>query len=310
MSKSLKNFVTIREMLGMIPNTHSEQITDDDTIISALDQDNNAWSSPADDFRLWVLGLSGVYRGPATYSEDRMEEARVIREKWVRFLMEGQECLERWNSDADAANHSKSSRLWGEEDLQLFHTVTRCSMNCQRALLDDLDGALFVKELIRIADVGMTYVQQVKIDGQNNKQLSKNRPEEPLRFVLDTFRGHLDLVGFTQRTVNAGISSGQQEQIGALASSTSTSLLDEAVAFRAAVRSAALGAVRKKKDSLEAVKEILKLCDELRDDTFPKLGVEILDGKVVVETNAEGDDVANRGWRHCSPRERVSKTNK
>jgi len=317
MSKSLKNFVTIREMLGMIPNTHSERMTND-AIISALDQDNNAWSSPADDFRLWVLGLSGAYRGPATYSEERMEEARVIREKWVRFLMEGQECLERWNNmvdfhsgdDADAANHSKSSRLWGEEDLQLFHTVTRCSMNCQRALLDDLDGSLFVKELIRIADVGMTYVQQVKIDGQNNKQLSKNRPEEPLRFVLDTFRGHLDLVGFTQRTVNAGISSGQQQQIGALASSTSTSLLDEAVAFRAAVRSAALGAVRKKKDSLEAVKEILKLCDELRDDTFPKLGVEILDGKVVVETNAEGDDVANRGWRHCSPRERVSKTNK
>jgi len=307
MSKSLKNFVTIREMLCVIPKTHPEQIeSSHDALNSTVDQDSNAWSSPADDFRLWVLGLAGAYRGPATYSEGRMKEARVIREKWVRFLMEGQECLDRWNWNVGDIH--KSSRLWGNEEVQLFDTVTRCSMNCQRALLDDLDGTLFVKELTRIAEVGLTYVRRVTTDDiQDKDQIPVNRPEEPLRFVLNNFRGQLNLVGFTQQTTNAGISAPQtplgQQQLGsAVASTTNTKVLDEAVAFRAAVRSAALSAVQKKKDSLDVVGDILELCDEMRDDTFPKLGVEILDGKVSAEIeNEEGN--TNRGWRHCSPRE-------
>ena len=128
----------------------------------------------------------------------------------------------------------------------------------------------------------------------------------------------MELVGFTPRTVNAGISSaqdnissllGQQQQLSS--AKNTASLLDEAVAFRAAVRSTALSAIQKNKktkkddssylDNSAALKEILGLCDELRDDTFPKLGVEILDGKV--KSDEEGVDDVNRGWRHCSPRE-------
>ncbi|KAL7538638.1 hypothetical protein ACHAXR_008707 [Thalassiosira sp. AJA248-18] len=344
MSKSLKNFVTIREMLaGNGSNNNNE--ADSGIESCTLDQNNNPWSSPADDFRLWVLGLSGAYRGPATYSQDRMDEARVIREKWVRFLMEGQECLARLNQKSisefqtnndggggttTSANKkfssSSSSRLWGEEDLELFHTVTQCSMNCREALVDDLDGASFVKELNHIVDIGMEYIQQVvaKADdgqGNNKNQPSKSRPEEPLRFVLDTFRGQLDLVGFTQRTVNAGVSTqdtsssssslGQHQQLGVASSSNNTAVLDKAVAFRSAVRSAALNALRKKEKGgsspLDAAKEILGLCDEMRDDAFPKLGVEILDGKVVVEKDVvegvNGSSANDRGWRYCSPRE-------
>jgi len=334
MSKSLKNFVTIREMLG-VSSTSTTSNDGDNSTTTLLDQNNNAWSSPADDFRLWCLGLSGAYRGPATYSKDRMVEARVVREKWIRFLMEGQECLERWNTlsmvdyddcpghdnnddGAAAKANSTSTRLWGDGELQLFHTVTQCSMNCRKALLDDLDGTLFVKELTRIADTGLAYVQEVKMTGNGHSNSNHRPAEEPLRFVLDTLRGQLELVGFTQRTVNAGISSTQNESssLGQQQPSTNNTslLLDEAVAFRAAVRSTALGAIRnnkKKKDDSDldnsaALKEILGLCDELRDDTFPKLGVEILDGKVVAnEKNGDegGGDDANRGWRHCSPRE-------
>lgn len=317
MSKSLKNFVTIREMLGVVPKTYSVRTasTDDAIASSAIDQGNNVWSSPSDDFRLWVLGLSGSYRGPSTFSEDRMEEARVVREKWVRFLMEGQECLDRWNTailddDMYDGGGDRSSRLWGDEEIELFRTVTQCSMNCQRALLDDLDGISFVKELNCIAEAGQTYVHWATAN-QNKKQRSANPPEEPLRFVLDTFRGQLNLVGFTQRTANVGISArlssslDQQELGTSLAPSTNTAILDEAVAFRRAVRTAALGAVRKKMDSSDAVKDILKLCDEMRDGTFPKLGVEILDGKVAVETAKDAGGNTNRGWRHCSPRGRA-----
>ena len=319
MSKSLKNFITIREMLGISSTSSSNNHDDDDEAAptTSEQQNNNAWSSPADDFRLWCLGLSGAYRGPATYSKDRMEEARVIREKWIRFLMEGQECLDRWGevdggknfindratiTTIQTTNTSKansSTRLWGDEELQLFHTVTQCSMNCRKALLDDLDGTSFVKELTRMADTGLTYVEQVnKLNSKTN-----NRPEEPLRFVLETLRGQLDLVGFTERTVKAGISTtgdSMSTRDLSLVKTTTSALVDETVAFRAAVRSAALKTIRKKTDGLDSAKDILNLCDKLRDDTFPKLGIEILDGKVVEKKDDASD--ANRGWRYCSPR--------
>jgi len=73
MSKSTKNFITIRKYL------QSSQ-----TLSSTL-------SSPSDDFRLWCLGLSGHYTAPATYSETRILEARAVREKIVRFLVDGEE---------------------------------------------------------------------------------------------------------------------------------------------------------------------------------------------------------------------------
>ena len=309
MSKSLKNFITIGEMLGTTitpPNTKSES--------TAIDQSGNAWISPADDFRLWVLGLSGAYRGPSTYSKDRMEEARVTREKWIRFLMEGQELLDRLkgsnNNDANISAEDISSRLWGNDELELFQNVTQSSMTCREALLDDLDGSSFVKELNRIADVGLAYIDQTKTN--HHSKTKKNLPEEPLRFVLDTFRGQLDLVGFTSRTVNAGISShgirtSGQSQLGSTSSSGNAAMIDEVVAFRTAVRAAALSAIRKKKKDdaspIDAIKDILVLCDEMRDDSFPKLGVEILDGKVVAsdDKDADGCDVI-RGWRYCSPR--------
>jgi len=60
MSKSLKNFITIREMLSL-PQNSSESI----------------FSSPSDDFRLWCIGLSGSYRSLTHYSSTRMQEAKV-----------------------------------------------------------------------------------------------------------------------------------------------------------------------------------------------------------------------------------------
>ena len=104
-------------------------------------------------------------------------------------------------------------------------------------------------------------------------------------------------MGFTPRTVNAGLAAQDASSFGqSLRNATNSELADEAVAFRSAVRSAALGAIRKKTDGVDALKEILGRCDALRDVSFPKLGVEIRDGKV-------GDDKCDaiRGWRHCTP---------
>ena len=51
-------------------------------------------------------------------------EARAIRMGWVRFLMEGQERLARLQN----VDYESSMRLWGDEELHLFHSITRSDM--------------------------------------------------------------------------------------------------------------------------------------------------------------------------------------
>jgi cysteinyl-tRNA synthetase len=308
MSKSLKNFVTIREMLGSSSDNSNEGVE----MTASHQNQYTAWSCPSDDFRLWCLGLSGSYRGPATYSTDRMEEARVIRTKWVKFLIEGQQCLDKWQAAAynygDGATDSSSSqstKVWGADDLQLFNQVTQSRMKCHDALVGrctknhdgssrgsfDLDGASFVKELSKLADSGLGYVQRTATH--------KPHPEEPLRFTLETFRRQLDLVGFTSYTVRAGISTDETQTLE-LASLSNSTMLDEIVAFRSAVRSATLKGLRSK-DTTTAANEVLELCDKLRDDIFPSLGVELVDGKVADVIDGK------RAWRRCSPRNVLKK---
>ncbi|KAL7493408.1 hypothetical protein ACHAWT_002436 [Skeletonema menzelii] len=301
MSKSLKNFVTIREMLGTSNNTSDKEEGEE---TDSHHNEQSAWSCPSDDFRLWCLGLSGSYRGPATYSKDRMDEACVIRTKWIKFLMEGQQCLDECKR-AENVCHSyatddsasqQSTKVWGKDELQLFKEVTQSGRKCREALVGrcatntdgstrgsfDLDGASFVKELTKLANLGLAYVHGTSID--------KPRPEEPLRFALDTFRRQLDLVGFSSYTVNAGISTLEHT------SPSDADLLDEIAAFRRAIRAATLNGIRSK-DTLSAAKDVLGLCDELRDDILPSLGVELVDGKAANEVDN------NRAWRRCSPRD-------
>ncbi|KAL7486175.1 hypothetical protein ACHAW6_012825, partial [Cyclotella cf. meneghiniana] len=293
MSKSLKNFITIREMLDSS---------------SEMERWDDEWVSPADDFRLWCLGLSGSYRGPATYSPDRLEEARVIREKWMRFLMAGQQYLDRARGGT-GDDFTKYPKIWTRQDLELFRTVTQSNMTCQKALVGhlsedggkgsfDLDGATFVKEITHIATLGMKYLDQIKA---HSDVLAA---PEPLMFALSSVRESLALVGFTEKTFNAGLHRNlSQELSGENARQLSTrdrALVDAVVAFRSAVRTAAINGIRNK-DGMPAAKDILHLCDELRDEIMPSLGVEILDGKA---DDREGD---TGGWRNCSPREGLPK---
>jgi len=241
-----------------------------------------------------------------------MEEARVIRHKWIKFLIEGQECLDELRKKKKSS--SSSIKIWGEDDLHLFHQVTQSSMKCHEALVGcytenddgstrgsfDLDGASFVKELTSIADMGLEYVQ----GGHNHKKMSSSpRPEEPLRFALETFRRQLDLVGFTTYTVNAGVSTtdGVAQASSEHHNTSDAALLDEIAAFRSAIRATTINGMRSK-DTMNAAKEVLRLCDELRDDILPPLGVELVDGKAVESIEGNNNDGGKRGgWRRCSP---------
>ena len=113
MSKSLKNFITIREMLG------DEK------------ESKEGLSSPTDDFRLWCLCLSGSYRDPTTYSDDIMRQSKAIRGQIVRFLLDA----EHWIN----TNEKRLQGSWGEEELKLFDALQNFIVSSNRALFGSVE---------------------------------------------------------------------------------------------------------------------------------------------------------------------------
>ena len=261
MSKSLKNFISIQEFLVEYNKG------------SALD-------SPSDDFRLWCLGLSGSYRGPATFSKERLDEARTIRQRILRFLMDGQI----WASDRE-----DKTRVWEDVDHKFWLDCQDARQVGMKALSNDLDGSEFLRQCLRIVDLGNHHMS-LKLKG----------PTEPMGTALSTLRGLLALVGFSDKTTKVGLSDGTvaapdatNEVVGG-----ERAVIDIMVKFRSAARHAALKNV-KSGEATSGMRQILDLCDHLRDFDLPKIGIELIDDDAT-EDNMDA-------WRTCLPKSNPKK---
>jgi cysteinyl-tRNA synthetase len=299
MSKSLKNFITIEELLTDPEFTGGVESS---TSSSSSSTSFSPLSSPAEDFRLWCLGLSGSYRGPATFSRERILEARAVRQKLVRFLLEGYEWIAKHSKENVIMNDSP--KKWQECDYHLFQTTSTVSANAMQALLySDLDGSTFVKQVVHLAEVGTAHLHSVP-PGQG--------PVEAVYAAMDTVQTLLALVGFTDattcrsRATNGNTNNNNNNNNGVVVGGE-RALLDEFVEFRNAVRQIAL---REEKNDAAALKlkKIMELCDAARDCTFPGLGVELLDAKVNEDSNpsstlySSSSSSSSSSWRYCLPR--------
>jgi cysteinyl-tRNA synthetase len=302
MSKSLKNFVTIQDMLS---EGYSE------TSLAA---------SPADDFRLWCLGMSGSYRGPATYSKDRLRQAKRTREKLVQFLVQAGI----WLSSARSLSSSSSAELFaGQPPTQKWTDLDRALLTCakdetargMRGIMTDLDGATLVAAMARIADEGLAYLTRAPATGSGG---------EAVRAAVDSLRTLLSRVGFSDVTCRAGLAEAQQyipamgvdhgdnsNDFGLLhpersvgGSQQPRALVEELVRFRSAVRELTLQGLRSGSagdDSSSLHDAILKKCDALRDVVLPSMGVELMDGKAEAP-EGEWHEKGGSVWRVCLPR--------
>ena len=288
MSKSLKNFVTIRQLVSTSTSSSSSSL-----------------ASPADDFRLWCLGISGSYRGPATYSEARIQEASHIRQKIVRFLIDGEDWVQK-----SSLGETLPTGRWNEEDISLSKAAASCAASCRHALIGsigtrggfDLDGAAYLHSIVKLVETGTAYISTSD---------AGNGPVEPMRIVLEALRKQLSIMGFTDRTVRAGIVAHDDNNVSTgKIEGGEEALIEELCAFRSNVRLAAITALKQKKEESgdnadSPLKDLLKLCDRIRDVSLPSLGVEILDGTVQEDSN----NGASAGrWRHCVPRENKGAT--
>jgi cysteinyl-tRNA synthetase len=305
MSKSLKNFISIRDYLtgATEETTAPTPNTEVGSAVYPLDARSIAQQQErADDFRLWCLGLSGSYRGPATYSAERMKEAGNVRRKIVNFLLQGEEWLLRCD-EADPAG--ESSRKWSDDDFQ-FHTLANNAVaKCHGALRSDLDGSTYVEQLVLISERGRAFLNNQPTAVTNGYAASAT---EPIRFALQSVRSLLSLVGFTDATCGIGLKeSHTAHSAGMEGQNIPRALIQELARFRSAVRRAAIEDHKNQANEPTAnMKLILKLCDQARDEIFPALGVELIDTGTGMDSDSSehGDD-----WRFCAPRNAVSKMN-
>lgn len=256
MSKSLKNFITIDELLN------------DGKSSSAL-------TSPADDFRLWCLGLAGSYRSQATFSLERIDEARMIREKLVKFLIDGTEWVHK--------SRLSGSKKWTPRENDLYTKVNQCFTKSYAAIMNDLDGKSFLQELIAVTDIGNAYLRS-----------PPSGPTEPIEHCLSSLRRSLALVGFSDKTVRVGMEL-QSPLFSQGVAGGERALIEELVTFRTSVRDVALASTDGG-SSVESISEILRLCDVARDQALPSIGVQVMDGD------------PEKSWRYCLPSSRKSST--
>eukprot|EP00586_Coscinodiscus_wailesii_P000404 CAMPEP_0172488194 /NCGR_PEP_ID=MMETSP1066-20121228/17607_1 /TAXON_ID=671091 /ORGANISM="Coscinodiscus wailesii, Strain CCMP2513" /LENGTH=341 /DNA_ID=CAMNT_0013255265 /DNA_START=6 /DNA_END=1031 /DNA_ORIENTATION=- len=263
MSKSLKNFVTVREYWAR--------------------QEERGSGSPGDDFRLWCLGLSGRYRGSATFSFESLEEALNIRTQIVQFLMDAEEILTKGKDD------KSHNCVWSQHDLQLFQSILNARRNCHEALLNDLDGATFLKQLLQIIKITKPHLRT-----------SINAAHTILPNITAIVRELLSVVGFTDATVHAGRR--QRHLLSSLNdndgnTNATKNAIDELVSFRSRVRRHGL---RNKDESL------LELCDDVRAATAAK-GVEIQDIGGGGGGGGSSEDTSTTtttpSWRFCVPKQ-------
>jgi cysteinyl-tRNA synthetase len=122
--------------------------------------------------------------------------------------------------------------------------------------------------------------------------------------ALRLLRDKLSLVGFSDATVRAGLEqavSGQSTNIVG----GERALAEQLVQFRTAVRKYALDDIRNE-ISTPNTKEILRLCDEARDDILPSIGLELNDDKI---EHASDEVMVESSWRFCVPRVRAPSDN-
>ncbi len=307
MSKSLKNFVTIREMLKPDEEVLEAGNGNAKDSLNTIGHESS-FSSPSDDFRLWCLGLSGSYRGPATYSKARLIEAKVTRQKILRFLIDGEQWVRRKRDTANMVLEGPSTSIWSHQEHDLLRKSSACRVKCERALrgLDnscggknlkaafDFDGSSYLSSLIDLSEASSEYI------AKNNDEV--NRPTFPVERSISVLRKCLSIAGFSEKTTRAGLLSPEGSKSHNIHGGEEK-LVEELVRFRSFIRKTALENMKTSKQakpnvdngygnddaSIKLSKELLAECDNLRDDRLPSIGLEIFD----VDRDQQ--------WRFCMP---------
>ena len=249
MSKSLKNFITIKELLGGDDNGGGEtKVT-------------------ADDFRLFCL--LHHYRSNVTYSMDRIHDANVIRKILDGFLLDMYDlALKKQILEEEIvvdSNGTNNRKRWLESDITFFNQITNAKEEYLLSLGDDFNTPKAMQIIRDICHNTRKHIQDYDggVDGENI-------PPSELLFNIhtwvDTSLKHLGLSTIGTNHIN---STNDEDETSI---KNDLTLLKSFAEFRCNIRNVARG-MKKSEEKFE----LLDLCDHIRDDVFPKHGYQLRD---------------------------------
>ena len=296
MSKSLKNFVTVDELLD--PQV---SILSSPAGIGGLNNHEELTKGDIGDiFRLWVLGYSGKLSGNANWRAERMEECKLVRGRVVKALKEI-EAGERWSTrdhgDRVQLSSRKEIKGWGSLEVNLFNDLeaTRREVGDilhSRNNYDNrtLESSPMIKALVNLVSKSDEYMRAKE---DINEEW---RGSEVLNVCSREVASSLSSLGFSSGMTDAQLMLVKEDQmqkgsVGSTEDEIEKKINDLKVVlqclkgFRSAVREVCLKGVKaSKKDehfNAEGEKELLSICDKLRKE-LGGLGIDCSDEKVEV----------------------------
>ncbi|KAK1942006.1 putative cysteine--tRNA ligase [Phytophthora citrophthora] len=239
MSKSLKNFISVRDF---------------------LDQ-----GYTADHFRLFCLQFK--YRANLVYSEDRVRDAEAVADRLRSFFRS----VLAYGGDSEQEVKLKRCE---KEDLELLDALFSTQAQVDEALLDDLDTPRALSLVLDLVSRANSYFLA--------QRGGSEAPEEVLISLTDYVLEVLDLFGLKglhtefSTMMRRRFAPEQTQQVteseDVVSRDEQEALLRSLLKFRASVREEAL---RDPKQPGNA--RILQLCDTLRNEELPPLGIQIED---------------------------------
>jgi len=259
MSKSLKNFITIRQAL----------------------EHNTAR-------QLRIMFLLQGWDQPMNYSDQTIDDARSKETTFKSFFRE---------VEALARNDYLSEEVgWrmGEADHKLSEAYLAARQTVHESLLDNFNTKEAMGAMLKLINEANQYLR-----------LPNAKPSVLLLRAIATYITQiLKVFGVVNGGDDFGFGMGGGTGGDADANgNASEPYIDAMVSFRDNIRNAALEAA-KGGDAKAAIQSILKICDGLRDDVLPKLGVRLEDRPTGTMWNLEDPEVMMREMAEKAAKER------
>lgn len=262
MSKSLKNFISVREYF----ESHGQ-----------------SEAKAAYDFRIFCL--QHRYHAGVTYSESKIESASQVRHKIHRFLCTASDfCKARSgsplvNKHVPGANKETSGRIpdrkrWGPAEHSLSEAQLQCSREVLAALANDLDTPRALRHILDLMHTTTTYMH----NASSSTSTHLEGVIEPVLSCVYRVRSTLEVMGLDHRGAGVGIELGFEDQGDSKHNGISSEVkVGEVIEYAASVRQQLRKMALAGGDYKSLRRDLFKMCDAMRDEGFPSLGVKIED---------------------------------
>lgn len=272
MSKSLKNFVTIKEALRDHPARH-----------------------------LRLMFLMAQWDKGIVYSDQTLDDARSKDEK-LRNFFSAARSLVSFADGAAVAGGAAAPQSWRPEERRLSGALRGCRARVHAALCDNFDTPTAMAALFEVVGTCNVYMAQC---GARARWAAVHEVARYVSRILQVFGvvAGADHLGFPAPESS---SSSPSEQGGAAGrEEVLAPVMQRVAAFRDGVRALA----RSKRDACgpEASRALLGLCDAFRDEACVDLGIRLedrADGGSVVKSLSERPEVLRREIEERRARER------